>query len=1007
MRAPTLILGFRLAACLLPISLADTILMGPCVNGLFAAEPTRVADVAEGRVLLTFHEGMPTHTRWLNATEEEPPEATRWGVDRFLIRRIPLHFDDWGIRDGWKAPMLVRMSADVRFVPGKNHLLLRARGISRLWVDGKLVAETQPITKQPPNGEEPITPLAEPPLPGHRVVGYHQQEVMAEFHADASSSEPVRVVLEMIVGGKNLRTETGEICIAVQAPGAEGFHVLQPTSATSATNNDVPLTDEAILPEMKRIDAALAEFDDRTRRQAAASQDAFWDGRHEYARSWTNTTTSGPGIKETGDGHPVDGFVVRNIFEAERRRLTIDAKTSEFFHGKLLPILRDNCFRCHGEKEKGGLRLSSRELAIRGGDSGAAIVPGDVDASELVARIRADDEDVRMPPTGDALNAEEVAIVEQWIKSGAFWPPAPIDDELLRQPPIVDDATFVRRAFLDTVGVPPTAEETTEFLDDPSDEKRSRIIDRLLNDERSADHWMSFWLDLLAENPTLLNASLNSTGPFRWFLFDSLRDNKPLDRMVTELILMRGGQHEGGSAGFGMAAENDAPFAAKSHILASAFLGIELQCARCHDSPYHATTQQDLYSLAAMLERKPTSVPETSRVPAAFFDEKQRDSLIEVTLNPGQAVSAVWPFADVTGVDVSPELDRLMLQPNDSREQLAALITSPQNQRFSRVIVNRIWKRLIGAGIVEPIHDWEGQTPSHPQMLDWLARELVLHDYDARHVVRLIMTSQTYQRESTGRNTTATAEQRFFAAPERRRLSAEQIVDSLFAVTGNEMDVEELTFVHDGRRAISNRLTLGRPTRAWMFASLNNERDRPSLALPKARAVADVLEAFGWNGSRQKPIVDRDIEPNVLQAGVMANGTLTSTLSRAAQGSHLARLALDAKSPEDLVDAVFLQTLSRRPREEERAEFTSALTEGFDRRIVPENETQRPSPLPPLRLVTWFNHLRPDANTIQQEVERRIRQGPPPDPRLRDQWREVYEDFVWSLINHREFVWMP
>ncbi len=518
---------------------------------------------------------------------------------------------------------------------------------------------------------------------------------------------------------------------------------------------------------------------------------------------------------------------------------------------------------------------------------------------------------------------------------------------------------------------------------------------------------MSYWLDALAENPTLLNASLNSTGPFRWFLHDSLRDNKSLDRMVTELILMRGSQHGGGSAGFAMAAENDAPFAAKGHIVASAFLGVELQCARCHDSPYHSTTQRDLYSLAAMFQRKPATVPKTSRVPAAFFNQQGRESLIRVTLKPDEPVAAVWPFANVTGIADGDEIDRLMRQPNDLRERLATLITAPQNQRFPRVVVNRIWKQLIGAGFVEPAHDWEGRQASHPELLDWLAHQLISHDYDTRQVVRLIMTSQTYQRIATGNNLGALAELRFFNAPERRRLTAEQIVDSLHASTGSPMDIGELTFVHDGRRPISNRLTLGRPSRAWMLASLNNERDRPSLSLPRARAVTDVLQAFGWSGSRQKPINARDPDPNILQPGVLANGTLTMTLIRAFQGSELAQLAVEAKSSEALVDALFVRFLSRRPRAGERAAFSSALSEGFDNRLVPESRITQPQALPPLPLVTWFNHQRSEANTIQKKVERRVRSGPPPDPRVQSRWREIYEDLVWSLVNHREFVWMP
>jgi hypothetical protein len=221
------------------------------------------------------------------------------------------------------------------------------------------------------------------------------------------------------------------------------------------------------------------------------------------------------------------------------------------------------------------------------------------------------------------------------------------------------------------------------------------------------------------------------------------------------------------------------------------------------------------------------------------------------------------------------------------------------------------------------------------------------------------------------------------------------------------MRCEELTFVHDGRRPLANRLTLGQPTRAWMFATLNNERDRPSLSLPKARAIVDVLQAFGWSGSRQEPVHDRETDPNVLQPGILANGTLATSLSRAADGSPLADLAVAAPAPGPLVDSLFLRFLSRRPSARERAFFVSQLETGFADRLVPVAERTEPHEPEPLPLVHWFNHLRPRANEIQAEIERRVRQGPPADPRLRPDWRQRYEDVVWSLINHDEFIWMP
>jgi hypothetical protein len=269
------------------------------------------------------------------------------------------------------------------------------------------------------------------------------------------------------------------------------------------------------------------------------------------------------------------------------------------------------------------------------------------------------------------------------------------------------------------------------------------------------------------------------------------------------------------------------------------------------------------------------------------------------------------------------------------------------------------------------------------------------------------MTSALYQREARDGNRVAEPKLRFFTAPELRRLSAEQVVDSLYSAAGRQMDVEEITFDPDGRRPATTMISLGSPNRAWMFASLSNERDRPSLSLPRAQAVVDVLEAFGWTGSRQSPRTDRESAANVLQPGVLANSTVSVWITRVSHQSALATLALEASSPERLVESIFLRFLSRRPTAEERAPFVAALAQGFDERRVPDAEITFPRPLPPLAPVTWSNHLVSEANRIQIEAERRCRQGPPVDPRLAPAWREIYEDFIWSVINSREFVWLP
>ena len=146
-----------------------------------------------------------------------------------------------------------------------------------------------------------------------------------------------------------------------------------------------------------------------------------------------------------------------------------------------------------------------------------------------------------------------------------------------------------------------------------------------------------------------------------------------------------------------------------------------------------------------MLERKPVTLPKTSSVPAAFFDEKERPSLIKVTLKPGEKLEPTWPFPSLAPVEVAANLLR---DPRDPRERLAAILTLPENTRFAQVLVNRVWKQLMGAGFVEPAHDWEGHVISHPELLQWLAHELVAHDYDLKYLVRLILTSHAYQREA-------------------------------------------------------------------------------------------------------------------------------------------------------------------------------------------------------------------------------------------------------------------
>ncbi len=935
-----------------------------------------LGELPKGEVLVTLTEGIETRTRWPLA---EAAETMRFTLPQFHLHRIPYRYDDWGIRESWKGPVLARMAADLELPPGEHTFLVRARGLSRLWINGKVVAKTKHHPGST-DGHNPVTPVANPPLPGLTPAPFGDQEVLAKVKVAEDGN--CRVILEAMVGGKSLRVTTGTMLVALETEDSRSFAIVNPsTGRTHLTDGDL---DNA----RKRAEALLTGVDDKTRRNAAASQDAHWRARHAKARAWASMHLP------SDTANRIDGFLARKTEQALANSSGKAGVAAKAFHENVLPILSENCFRCHGEKEKGDLKLNNREAALD------AIIPGKPEASELISRITANDEDERMPPKGDGLDAKQVAVLREWIQSGAAWPDPPVTKETVSVPPTIDDAAFLRRAFLDTLGVPPTEEEARHFLSERDPDKRTKLIDRLLADEGFADHWVSYWQDVLAENPSMLKPSLNNSGPFRWYLHEALRDNKPFDRMVTELIMMRGSEREGGTAGFGMAADNDAPFAAKAHVIGTAFLGIEMQCARCHDSPYHRTTQRDLYSIAAMLERKTVTVPKTSRVPAGFFEKKNREALIQVTLKSDEKIEPRWPFADEIAVSADPKI-------GDTRARLAAIITAPENERFAKVTVNRIWRRLIGAGFVEPPHDWENRTASHPELLTWLAHDFVAHGYDVKHLIRRIMTSEVYAREANGDNRKAVPAQRFFTAPERRRLTAEQVVDSLYAASGTEMNVEEITFDPDGRRPAKTMMSLGFPKRAWEFTSLSNERDRPSLSLPRAQAVCDVLTAFGWVAARQNSRTDRETDPDVLQPGILANSTVSTWITRASEGSTLAQLAVDAISPKDLVDSLFLRFLTRLPTNAERATASAALAVGFDERLTPASEVvpvKKPDRLP---RIAWSNHLDSEANAINLKIEERARVGDPPDPRLRTKWREPYEDVVWSLINSPEFVWIP
>lgn len=572
----------------------------------------------------------------------------------------------------------------------------------------------------------------------------------------------------------------------------------------------------------------------------------------------------------------------------------------------------------------------------------------------------------------------------------------------LQPAPLTDDWAFLRRVCLDVIGTIPSPQQIDEFIHDTRPDRRSRLIDRLLEHPGWADNWVGYWQDVLAENPNIVKPTLNNTGPFRWWIHESFEDNKPFDRFATELILMEGSKYLGAPAGFGMATQNDAPMAAKAYVIGRAFLGLEMKCARCHDAPFHDFKQKDLFSLAAMLKRGPQPVPKTSSVPLS--EEALASLIVQVTLKPGTKVAPQWPFDNLTP-DTIP--DGVLLKPNDPRERLAALVTSPDDQRFARVIVNRLWQRYMGRGLVEPLDDWQSAETSHPQLLDYLVREFVRHGYDLKYVARLILNSHTYQRQAISEANLPAGKPYLFAGPLRRRMSAEQVLDSLFAAAGKKFNAGALNMDLDGTRPYSQFLNLGEPERAWEFASLSNERDRPSLSFPFAQDFISMLKAFGWRASRQNPITVREQDPTVLQPAILANGVVARRITRLSDDSALTELALEHQPAEQLVARVFQRLLTRPPTPQERDMFVALLRDGYEDREIDVDPSQVQRHFRRPTGISWSNHFDPQANRIKIEMERLVEQGDPPSVRLQADWCERLEDMIWALINTPEFVFVP
>jgi hypothetical protein len=297
-----------------------------------------------------------------------------------------------------------------------------------------------------------------------------------------------------------------------------------------------------------------------------------------------------------------------------------------------------------------------------------------------------------------------------------------------------------------------------------------------------------------------------------------------------------------------------------------------------------------------------------------------------------------------------------------------------------------MWKRYFGTGLVEPVDHWnDSPTPSHPELLRHLSAEFVASDYNVKTLARRILSSQAWQQ------------------PRRRRerMTAEQLIDSLFVAVGKDFQAETLG-VHATDPGV---VQLPQPHRAWQFAALPNERDRPALGMPVCQTIVDVMTAFGWNGSRQQPRSERELTTSALQPLMIFNGLLSQRVTRLSEQNAITELCLQELSTATLVDRLFLTVLGRPPDEEEQLEFTDFLQPGFAQR-----RTGKPArAIEPLTTFQpdWRKHLEAEQTRLMLAAQQRVSRGEPPTARLTNDFRKRVEDVLWALINSPEFVVIP
>jgi hypothetical protein len=593
----------------------------------------------------------------------------------------------------------------------------------------------------------------------------------------------------------------------------------------------------------------------------------------------------------------------------------------DFAHD-VIPLLQKHCASCHSNGTyKGGMSLDTREALLETG----VVEPGDSSASYLIDLVTSDDPELQMPPKEEErLTTEEVATLRRWIDADLPWEegfsfkaetyqaplkprrpelPAteagvdnPLDQIIFHywkergiEPPVqISDAAFYRRASLDLVGLLPSADEVDAFVADKSPDKRTALVRRLLDNQVAyADHWLTFWNDLLRNDYAGTGYIDGGRKQITGWLYQALLNNKPYDEFVRELISPTP-DSEGFAKGIvwrGQVNASQRPELQFSQNVGQVFLGVNLKCASCHDSFVDDWKLTDAYGLAAITS-----------------DEELEIHRCDKPI--GEMASAYFLFPELGAIDAAaPREERL--------KQLAQLMTSPENGRLTRTVANRLWHRLMGRGIVHPV-DSMGARPWNEDLLDQLAVHLSDAGYDLKKTLELIATSQVYGMESAPWDESAPADEFVFAGPSPKRMTAEQFVDALAAVAGvsPEKTEKDEIFVEP-------------------LKSLDGVGERPFVRASLVQSTL-LMRTLG-RPNREQVVTTRPGEVTTLEALELSNGEPLSDLL-AAGGQKLAANYGDL-SPAEISRTLVRAALSRELTEEEQ----TLLVETIGSSVTPES----------------------------------------------------------------------